>query len=221
MRPPQNHHDNVFVPQPRQRELGYWLSEEAARHAPAGVTTALRAMAWNRGQVRGLAGAALGAGVAFTGFGILGVASGGGPGLLVGLSAPGLALVLFGTLMFRRIRRRRLPRVVEMAPSRGAGNVRSGLGLGTFFVLIFAGIGYPLASRLLERGPEGGALLLGYAVMTLVFIGSVFTVPSYFLEHARRDFLADISAEPQLRAALEEMSLTWRDPVGTREFGPL
>ncbi|MDQ0075420.1 hypothetical protein [Arthrobacter oryzae] len=88
-------------------------------------------------------------------------------------------------------------------------------------MLIFAGIGYPLASRLLERGPEGGALLLGYAVMTLVFIGSVFTVPSYFLEHARRDFLADISAEPQLRAALEEMSLTWRDPVGTREFGPL
>jgi hypothetical protein len=57
--------------------------------------------------------------------------------------------------------------------------------------------------------------------MTLAFFGSVFAVPSYFIEHARRDFLADISADPQLRAALEEMSVTWRDPVGTREFGPL
>ncbi|MDR6506619.1 hypothetical protein [Arthrobacter oryzae] len=57
--------------------------------------------------------------------------------------------------------------------------------------------------------------------MTLAFFGGVFAVPSYFIEHARRDFLADISADPQLRAALEEMSVTWRDPVGTREFGPL
>jgi hypothetical protein len=88
--PRATHHDDVFVPQPRQRELGYWLSEDAARYAPAGVTTALRAMAWNRSQLGGLAGAALGAGVAFTGLGILGAVSGGGPGFLLGLSAPGL-----------------------------------------------------------------------------------------------------------------------------------
>lgn len=216
---PQPQH-GVFVPQPRQRELSYWLSDEAARYVPDSLATALRAMAWNRGQYRGMAGAAFGAGISFTGLGVLGWASGGGPGLLIGLSGPGLALVVIGILVFRRIRRR-LPKVVEVAPSRGPGNFRSGLGVAAFFVAIFAGIFYPLAGVLLERGPEGGALLISYAVMGLTLIGSVFTVPSFYIEHAARDFRADIAASPELRQSLEQMSLTWRDQVGAREFGPL
>lgn len=207
--------------QPRQRDLSYWLSDEAARYAPAGLTTALRSMAWNRGQLRGLAGAAFGAGLSFTGLGILAWATGGGPGILAGLAGPGLALVMFGVLMFRRIRSRRVLKVVELAPSRGPGNLRSGIGTAMFFVLVFGAASFPLSARLLERGPEGGVLLAGYAVMVLAFIASVFTVPSYFIEHAVRDFRADIAASPELRTALEEMSVTWKDPVGTREFGPL
>ncbi|MET4144115.1 hypothetical protein [Arthrobacter sp. UYCo732] len=214
------HRDGVFVPTPRQRELGYWLSEEAGHYAPEGVTTALRAMAWNRGHLRGLAGAAVGAGVSFTGFGALGLASGGGPGVLFGLAAPGLSLVLFGVLMFRWIRKR-LPKIADMAPSRGAGNFRSGLGAAAFFTLIFCGITYPLTSALLTDAPGGGVLLIGYALMTPLFFGSVFAVPAYFIEHAARDFRADIASSPGLRHSLEEMSLVWQDPVGAKEFGPL
>jgi hypothetical protein len=211
----------MFAPQPRQRELGYWLSEEAGRFAPAGVTTALRAMAWNRSQQRGLAGAALGTGVSLAGSGLLAVVSGGGPGLLAGLSGPGIALVLVGALMFRRIRQRRVPRVVEAAASRAPSKFSSGIGLGAFFAVVFAVVLYPLAGLLLDRGPVGGILLAGYATLFLLLIGSIFTLPSYFMEHARRDFRADIAASPELRQALEQMSLTWQDPVGSREFGPL
>lgn len=212
---------DAFVPQARQRELTYWLSEDAARYAPDGVTTALRAMASNRGQTRGMAGAAFGTGVSFTGLGLLGWATGGGPGLLIGLSGPGIALAGLGALLFHRIRQQHLPKIAEMAPSRGPGNFRSGLGVTAFFALVFGAMSYPLSTRLLGQGPEGLALLLGYAAMVLMFIGSVFTVPSYFIEHAARDFRADIAASTELRAALEQASLTWRDPVGAREFGPL
>ncbi|HEX9088671.1 MAG TPA: hypothetical protein VF867_14230 [Arthrobacter sp.] len=210
----------VFVPQARQRDLTHWLSDDAARITPDNVTTALRSMAGNRSQYRGMAGAALGTGVSFTGLGILGWISGGGPGLLIGLSSPGLALAVLGALIFRRVRKR-MPKVAGMAASRGPGNFRSGLGATAFFALIVGAMSYPLSTRLLEQGPEGFTLLVGYAVMVLVFIGSVFTVPAYFIEHAARDFRADIAASPGLRQSLEEMSLTWRDPVGAREFGPL
>lgn len=142
----------AFVPQPRQRELTYWLSDEAARYATDSLSTALRSMAGNRGQYRGLAGATLGAGVSFTGLGVLGWATGGGPGLLVGLSGAGLTLVMLGVLMFRRLRQRRLPKVVEMAPSRGPGNFKSGLGAGAFFTAVFAVISLPLDVMLVERG---------------------------------------------------------------------
>lgn len=209
------------APQPRQRELDYWLSDESARFAPPGVTTALRAMAWNRSQQRGLAGAALGAGTALAGSGLLAVAAGGGPGLLAALSGPGIALAAVGIVMSGRIRRRTVPRVAMTAPSRAPSKFRSGLGLGVFFAVVFGVVLYPLAAVLLERGPGGGLLLLGFAAMFLVLIGSIFTLPSYFMEHAVRDFRADIAASPELRRALEELSLTWRDPAGSREFGPL
>jgi len=37
--------------------------------------------------------------------------------------------------------------------------------------------------------------------------------PPYYMQNARRDFLADINASAELRRSLEEMSLRWRDPV--------
>lgn len=90
-----------------------------------------------------------------------------------------------------------------------------------FFTVVLGLASYPLSARLLEGGLQGGALLLGYAVLVLAFFGSIFAVPSYFIEHALRDFRADIAASPGLRKVLEEMSATWMDPVGAREFGPL
>lgn len=210
-----------FVPQPRQRELSYWLSDEAARYAPDGVATALRSMAGNRGQRRGLAAAAVGAGAAFTGLGILGWATSGSPGFLIGLSGPGMVLALIEVLMFRRLQRHRPPKVFEMLPSRGPGNFKSGLLTAIFFTVVFGAIFSPLSGRLLERSPEGVVLLAGYAVMVMMFFVSVFAAPAYFIEHAARDFRAEIESSPELRRTLEEMSLTWTDPVGTREFGPL
>lgn len=212
---------DTFTPQPRRRELAYWLHDEAGRLVPESTQTALRSMALNRGQHRGMAAAAVGAGAAFTGLGILGWATSGSPGFLIGLTGPGLVLAIIEILMFRRLRRNRLPKAFAMLPSRGPGNFKSGLWAAVFFTAVFAVILSPLSGRLLERGPEGVVLLAGYAVMVMVFFASVFTAPAYFIEHAARDFRAEIEASSELREALEEMSLTWTDPAGTREFGPL
>jgi hypothetical protein len=71
-----------------------------------------------------------------------------------------------------------------------------------------------------ESGPRinfGGNAWRRFLVATT----SVFALPAYFMEHARRDFRAAILADPDLRSALEAMALVWTDPVGYREFGPL
>lgn len=205
---------------PRQRDLDFWLSADAAGLATPGITTALRAMAWNRSQQRGLAGAVLGVGIALTGGGLLAAAAG-GIGAAAAVGIPGVVLVILGVSLFARIRQRKLPRITMTAPSRAPSKLSSGIGLGVFFTVMFGVILYPLAGRLMESVPAGAVLVLGYAVLLVVLMGSVFTLPSYFMTHAVRDFKADIAASPDLRRALESLAQTWRDPVGSREFGPL
>lgn len=205
---------------PRQLPLSYWISEEIPLSAQAPTPSALHEMAWNFGQFRGLAAACLGVGAAcLGGAGLTLLASPAAVGVLLGLFVAGAALLTTGMLLLRRVKRR-VPSVRPVMASRAPGTLRSGIGLTVFLSLILGVLLLPVALGLLD-GPGGMAAVVALYVLFLVATTSVFALPAYFMEHARRDFRAAVLADPALRSALEAMSLVWTDPVGYREFGPL
>jgi hypothetical protein len=205
---------------PRQLPLSYWLSQEAPASAQALTPSALREMAWNFGQFRGLAAVCLGVGAAcLGGTGLTLLARPAAIAVLVGLFIAGAALLGSGLLLLRRMRRR-VPSVRPVMSSRAPGKLSSGIGLTVFLSLVLGVLLLP-AAFLLADGPGGMAAVVALYVLFLVATTSVFALPAYFMEHARRDFRAAILADPELRSALEAMALVWTDPVGYREFGPL
>lgn len=203
------------------RPLDYWLNSDVARLATHTSPSVLRDMAWTYGQYRGLAGACTGIAVCLLGGGILAAAlMFSVPALWIPLLAAGLALAVAAVL----VRRLKLPRIAHLPRpglSRGSERVSAGLSLA-----IFLGVatGAPLVLALsgwLSQGP--GPAFAFFAVMALFLLGmaSVFVVPAYFAQNARRDFRRYIDMTPALRHELESMSLNWRDPHADRTFGPL
>ena len=205
---------------PRQLPLSYWISEEIPLSVQAQTPSALREMAWNFGQFRGLVAACLGVGAAcLGGAGLTLLASPAAVGVLLGLFVAGTALLTTGVLLLRQVKRR-VPSVRPVMASRAPGTLSSGIGLTVFLSLILGVLLLPAALGLAD-GPGGMAAVVALYVLFLVATTSVFALPAYFMEHARRDFRAAVLADPELRSALEAVSLVWTDPVGYREFGPL
>ena len=204
----------------RQLPLGYWISEEIPLSVQALTPSALGEMAWNFGQFRGLAVVCLGVGAACLGGAVLTLlASPAAVGVLLGSLIAGAALLTTGAMLLRRMKRR-VPSVRPVMASRAPGTMRSGIGLTVFLSLVLGVLLLPVALGLAD-GPGGMAAVVAMYCLFLLATTSVFAVPAYFMQYARRDFRAAVLAEPELRSALETMSLVWTDPVGNREFGPL
>jgi hypothetical protein len=177
-------------------------------------------MAWNFGQFRGLAAACLGAGSACAGgAGLIMLAIPDAVGVLLALLVAGAALLASGVLVLRRMKHR-VPSVRPVMASRAPGKLSSGIAL-TIFLSAALGVLMLPAALGLAAGTGGIPAAVAMYVLFLVATTSVFTLPAYFMQHARRDFRAAILADLQLRSALESMALEWTDPVGYREFGPL
>lgn len=205
---------------PRQFPLSYWIAEEVQPSAQSLAPSALREMAWNFGQVRGLAAACLGVGAACLGGAALTLfASPAAAGVLLGLLIAGTVLIGTGVLLRRRAKHR-VPSVRPVMASRAPGKLSSGIGL-TLFLSAVLGVLLLPAAISLEAGRGGMAAVVAMYALFLVATTSIFALPAYFMQHARRDFRAAILADAELRSALEAMSPVWTDPVGTREFGPL
>ena len=205
---------------PRQFPLSYWIAEEIPPSAQALTPSALREMAWNFGQIRGLAAACVGVGAAcLGGAGLTLLADPAPVALLVGLLIAGAALVVTGVLLRRRVQHR-VPSVRPVMASRAPGRLSSGIGLTVFLSAVLGVLLLPAAISL-AAGPGGMAAVVAMYGLFLVATSSIFALPAYFMQHARRDFRAAILADPELRSALEAMSPVWTDPVGNREFGPL
>jgi hypothetical protein len=205
----------------RQRALSYWLSEDASRLASPLTPSALRDMAWNRGQYRGLATACLGVGAACVGASFVAVAAEEPAIPAVGLMLAGIVLLVAGGMVRGRLRKRLVPNTEPVMASRAPGKLSSGIGMTVFLSLVLGVLLLPLALPLMEMGFGGKVRLVIGAVLFLLAVASLFAVPAYFMQHAWRDFRRDIAADPQLRSALEAMSVEWKDPKGLREFGPL
>lgn len=205
---------------PRQFPLSYWISQEIQPSSQALAPSALREMAWNFGQVRGLAAACLGVGAACLGGAALTLlASPAAAGVLLGLLIAGTVLTGTGVLLRRRAKHR-VPSVRPVMASRAPGKLSSGIGL-TLFLSAVLGVLLLPAAISLEAGSGGMAAVVAMYALFLVATTSIFALPAYFMQHARRDFRAAILADAELRSALEAMSPVWTDPVGSREFGPL
>lgn len=185
------------------------------------TSSKLRDLAWAYGQWHGFAGAVVGIGIATVGTGILvAIRQAHLVWLWILLLALGAALVVFIPLIARRkiatITQRKSPKL-----SRAVESVAGGMG----GAIILSAIGIVLASIALnpwwQQGLKGMVSIFAVYALTVLLVGSVFVVPGYFAQRARRDFRRYIDANPALKKELEAMSLTWVDPVANRDFGPL
>ena len=216
------HHPHAPQFEPRRHALSYWISEDASRLASPLTPSALRDMAWNRGQYRGLAAACLGVGTACLGASVLALAAGEAAiPAFVGLLLAGIVLLALGGMVRGRLRKPLVPSTEPVMASRAPGKLSSGIGLTLFLTLVLGVLLLPLALPLVELGLGGMVRLVVGTVLFLLALASMFAAPAYYMEHAKRDFRSEIAGDPQLRSALEAMSLQWKDPRGFREFGPL
>lgn len=202
---------------PQQVPLDYWIS--TGRMVPDTVPSVLRDMAWNRGQFLGLAVACLGTAVSLLGAALLVLVLGGSPGVVISFAVVGVAL--FCVAAGLRARLQGVPKVRPVMASRAPGKFSSGVGLAVFLSAIL-GVGlFPVVNPLLHEG-AGQALgfVAAYALLLLA-TGCLFAAPAYFSEHAREHFRRRIASDPELRRELEAMSLSWDDPQGNKQFGPL
>lgn len=204
----------------RRAPLAYWLSPDASRLIDPAWPTALRCMAWNRGQYRGLTAALLG--LATTGFGaaiLSAVIDPFGIGLIATLLAVAAALLAGGWIIRARTNRAIL-KTIPMMASRGPRTMTGGIIMTIFFGLLFLAGASPILVTI-ANGPGGIAASIGTAVLVLLGTMSVFLFPPHAIQHAERDFRRLIERDPGFRHKLEAMSLTWTDPLGRRDFGPL
>lgn len=213
-------YSNPFPPLPG-RALTYWRDSDMARTAPETSTSALRDMAWIHGQWRGLSGAATGLGIALLGGGLLSLATmTNAIALWLSLILIGLALLATGALV-RAIKLPKIPQSRRPTASRAPQKFTSGINLA---ILITAAVGLPVAfaiSGWLTQGPVPAFSFIAVCLLIVVGTVSVFAGPAYRAENARRDFRRYIDRNATIRAELENLSMTWHDPHGNRNFGPL
>lgn len=212
---------NYSQPPSPQRPLHYWLESDVAKFSPRDTPSALRDMAWSFGQWRGFAAASAGVGV--VGLGIA---------LLLALWQPqiiwlGALLIVVAILLMvlcPLIAKRKISKIANgTSPllSRAAASVSAGVGTALFLSAICITLASFALGPWFDMGAKGiGSAAVVYALI-LILMTSVFVLPGYFSQYARRDFRRHIDQTPSLRTQLEHMSQTWVDPVGNQSFGPL
>lgn len=201
--------------------LAYWLESDMARLAPVTSNSVLRDMAWTYGQWSGFAAAMAGLGAAVLGGGLLAlVMMPGTPGLWISLLLAGMGML--GVCAY--IRRVKLPGIVrakQPLTSRAPGKTSSGVGLAA---LIVVAVGAPMSLALggwWSQGPGPAVSLVLVALLFLLGTASVFVAPAWCAQHARQGFLRYLGKNAAVRRELEALSLSWYDPSGSRNFGPL
>lgn len=192
-------YSNPFPPLPGH-PLTYWLDSDMARTAPETSTSALRDMAWIHGQWRGLSGAVTGLGITLLGGGLL--------SLVTMTSAIALKLP-------------KIPQSRRPMASRAPQKFTSGVNVA---ILVAAAVGLPVAfavSGWLTQGPVPAFSFIAVCLLIVLGTSSIFAVPAYRAENARRDLRTYIDRNATMRTELESLSMTWHDPHGNRTFGPL
>ncbi|MDJ0315294.1 hypothetical protein [Arthrobacter sp. H35-D1] len=213
-------YSNPLPPMPG-RPLAYWLDSDMARTAPQASTSALRDMAWIYGQWRGLAGAATGLGIALLGGGLLALSTmTSAIALWLSLILAGLAL-LATSILIRVLKLPQIPRSQRPMASRAPQKFSSGVSL---TILVTLAVGLPTAfaiSGWLAQGPVPAFSFVAVCLLFVLGTISSFALPAYYAENARRDFRRHIDRNAAMRSELENLSTTWRDARGDRNFGPL
>ncbi len=206
---------------PPRHELSYWLDPRTASAVPVLTGTALRSMAQNHGARRGACSVPIGLGAA------IGLASVTNlltsttppvPGLWMGLLA--VALLVLGRFLWRRVACA-TPKARYLSPGRGSTSIRGGLILLVVIGVPFCAMAHILLAGQLDGSARGLGAYAGYQLALVLGVVSVFFLPGYFAQHARRDLRRLIESNPGIRSELEDLSLSWVDPVGTEPFGPL
>lgn len=201
--------------------LEQWLDPEASRWVDPNQSTALRDMALNLGIRRGLGAMLFLLSDVLVGFCVLTyLAFPESRTLWITAGVLGVAFS-FATFLVRGPARTKLPSVSPANTFHSPTSARAGFTLlAVLGIPICVIIYFPLAP-LLATGALGVATFLGYYLLILLTMASVFLVPGYFIGNSRRDFRRFIEVHPEHRRTLEELSLSWRDPVANMAFGPL
>lgn len=209
-----------FVHPPRH-ELAYWLDERIASAVPVLTGTALRSMAQNHGARRGACSVPIGLGAALALASVTNLlTSTTAPivGLWMGLLA--MALLVLGRFLWRRFACT-TPKDRYLSPGRGSTSIRGGLILLVILGAPICAMAHMLLATQLDGSARGLGAYAGYQMALVIGLASAFFLPGYFAQHARRDLRRLIESNPGTRAELEDLSLSWVDPVGTTPFGPL
>lgn len=203
------------------RPLEQWLDPGASRFTDPNEATALRGMALNYGIGRGLGAMLFVLGDVFVGFAVLTyLAFPGSRAVWITAGVLGIACA-FGSFPLWSNSRTKLPAMKTASTFRSPTDTRSGLTLTAVIAIPLGFIAYFPLAPLLSAGPFGPTAFVGYYLLLLVGAAAVFLVPGHFIGTSRRDFRRFIDAHPEHRATLEQLSLSWRDPVANKAFGPL
>ncbi|GAA4373363.1 hypothetical protein [Paeniglutamicibacter cryotolerans] len=206
---------------PPLRPLEQWLAPEASTWCDPHQGTALRDMALNFGIRRGLAAMLFVLGDVLVGFAVLSfIAFPESRAAWITAGVLGIACAYASFPLWNRSRTK-LPRMTPADTFRSPTDTRSGLTLTVVIGIPLGFIAYFPLAPLLSHGQFGPAFFVGYYLLLLSAAVALFLVPGHFIGTARRDFRRFIATNPEPRAALEELSLTWRDPVANQAFGPL
>lgn len=201
--------------------LDHWLRPRPESAGMTPVSSKLGDIAANWSLLRGMCGAFAGVGACLVGIALALLLAGATTvGLSISLLVAGGALAATGLLVNKR-KAHKIAQLKDYSQGRAMGTLRSGVGL---TVVIFAVLGSALGLALfpwVSLGPAGLAAYVLALLMVLLLLASCFAVPGYFIEHGRRDLRRRIAADPVLRRELEALSLSWRDPVADKNFGPL
>lgn len=199
--------------------LDAWLEHGPAPGDPGGRRTALRDMAWNYGQARGLVAVRLGSGVvtlAAAGLAALNDATTAAWWLL----AAAVAQLVVGAAARRGRAVRGIPRT-DPSMARGPETVRSGIGLALAMAAVLSLLLAVVTEAMVDAWRVDLATVLALHVLVVAEVFCVFALPARFVEHARRDLRASLLADADRYAAFDRMAREWTDPRGFREFGPL
>ncbi len=212
---------NYGQPPMQGQSLDYWMNSEVARISPPSTPSFLRNLAWSFGQWRGFAGAIAGVGIVCLGASLLvAVWQVQIVWLWVGLLLLGLVLTALGPWISAR-KIAKIARLKSPMLSRAAGSIAAGVGTGLFLSAVFVVLASFAIGPWFQQGFKGMASAALVYALIVILMFSVFVLPGYFSQHARRDFRRHIDKNGQLRKELENLAPTWIDPRGNSTFGPL
>lgn len=206
---------------PPLRPLEQWLAPDASKWTDPNQATALRDMALNLGIRRGLGAMLFVLGDVLVGFTALTyLVFPGSRAAWITAGVLGIACAL-GAFPLWSSSRTKLPAMSPADTFRSPTDTRSGLTLTAVMAIPLGFFAYFPLAPLLSAGPFGPAAFVGYYLLLLTGAAAVFFLPGHFIGTSRRDFRRFIDAHPEHRATLEQLSLTWRDPIANKAFGPL